>query len=93
MTNVLRLFANEVGGLLALALPTLKLFDGGLSHELPAPVLASNGVDAVANVRWDTDHHVDGFDLGFEWWAAHAAPCARLQKNRQLSLRKVLSLT
>ena len=73
MSNVLRL------SLAGLALSTLKLFHRRFTHELAAPVLASNGVDAVLDVGGYPHEHGDSFDFVFERRATHAAPCARFQ--------------
>lgn len=79
MTNVLRLFADEVGALPALALSSLKLFYRRLADELASAVLSGNSVDPVFDVGGYPHEHGDGFDFVFERRASHAAPCARFQ--------------
>jgi hypothetical protein len=61
--------------LACLPFASFKFFDRCLSNELPAPVLASDGVNTVFDVGWNTYQHGNCLDLGFERRASHAGRC------------------
>lgn len=71
MTNVLRLFADEVGALPALAFSSLKLFYRRLADELASAVLSGNSVDPRHQILGEANKNRLGQRFSAERRATH----------------------